>query len=247
MLSRKRSPSPSAPVRWRWSRAASRRSSDTPSRRPSCASIARCTGELGALASEPVLDPASPEGVAQLDAARSAAYGATRISFGAAGNAPFTASVVDAVRSGDSWPKGSSPETAWPSDDSTGAYAAAGASCGQRSGHARVFHSSRRNRGGHCERGGNRGRRTLRAASRAPVPFRVHAQWLYGLLRALPGERLFCHRRPQKLASANLTPAPRRQDHTTSPYASRALVLRTVRVHRIPPHVRDDREPPLIG
>src|SRR5437899_5103807 len=24
------------------------------------------------------------------------------------------------------------------------------------------------------------------------------AQWLYGLLRALPGERLFCHRRPQE-------------------------------------------------
>ena len=43
----------------------------------------------------------------------------------------------------------------------------------------------------------------------------------------------------------DLTPAPRRQDHTTSPYASRALVLHTFRVHRIPPHVRDDREPPL--
>ena len=61
------------------------------------------------------------------------------------------------------------------------------------------------------------------------------AQWLYGLLRALPGERLFCHRRPcKKLESQrNLTPAPRRQDHTTSPYASCALVvLRTPR----PPH-----------
>ena len=44
----------------------------------------------------------------------------------------------------------------------------------------------------------------------------------------------------------NLTPAPRRQDHTTSPYASCALVLRTLRVHRIPPRVRDDREPPLV-
>ena len=44
----------------------------------------------------------------------------------------------------------------------------------------------------------------------------------------------------------NLTPAPRRQDHTTSPYASRALVFRAIRVHRIPPRVRDDREPPLV-
>jgi hypothetical protein len=48
-----------------------------------------------------------------------------------------------------------------------------------------------------------------------------------------------------RCATANLTPAPRRQDHTTSPYASRALVLHAHRVHRIPPHVRDDREPPL--
>ena len=47
------------------------------------------------------------------------------------------------------------------------------------------------------------------------------AQWLYGLLRALPGERLFCHRRPQEAwLPRNLTPAPRRQNHTTSPYAS---------------------------
>ena len=72
------------------------------------------------------------------------------------------------------------------------------------------------------------------------------AQWLYGLLRALPGERLFCHRRPQEaLLLENLTPAPRRQDHTTSPYACATHVDCGLRVHRIPPHVRDDREPPL--
>src|ERR1700692_1749646 len=35
--------------------------------------------------------------------------------------------------------------------------------------------------------------------------------------------------------SANLTPAPRRQDHTTSPSAAGALVSSTVNVHRIPP------------
>ena len=46
------------------------------------------------------------------------------------------------------------------------------------------------------------------------------AQWLYGLLRALPGERLFCHRRSREYLPRSLTPAPRRQDHTTSPYAS---------------------------
>jgi hypothetical protein len=45
----------------------------------------------------------------------------------------------------------------------------------------------------------------------------------------------------------HLTPAPRRQDHTTSPYASCALVFCALRVHRIPPHVRDDRERPSMG
>src|SRR6476659_1317778 len=44
----------------------------------------------------------------------------------------------------------------------------------------------------------------------------------------------------------DLTPAPRRQDHTTSPYASCALVCCAFRVHRIPPRVRDDRDPPLV-
>jgi len=43
---------------------------------------------------------------------------------------------------------------------------------------------------------------------------------------------------------ANLTPAPRRQDHTTSPYASATLVSHGIRVHRISPHVRDDGQRP---
>jgi hypothetical protein len=62
----------------------------------------------------------------------------------------------------------------------------------------------------------------------------------------------------------DLTPASRRQDHTTSPYASSAVVLHAAnrsrrairpalashaqhcRVHRIPPRVRDDRDTPLV-
>ena len=48
------------------------------------------------------------------------------------------------------------------------------------------------------------------------------------------------------LASANLTPASGRQDHTILPYASGAFVLHALGVHRISPHVRDDREPPLL-
>ena len=72
------------------------------------------------------------------------------------------------------------------------------------------------------------------------------AQWLYGLLRALPGDRLVVTVIPGKRwLPANLTPAPGRQDHTTSPYASVTFVLRDISVHRVPPHVRDDRDTPL--
>ena len=49
---------------------------------------------------------------------------------------------------------------------------------------------------------------------------------VYGLYRALPGDRPSCHRRRRK--SADLTPAPRRQDHTSSPSALASLVKRAV-------------------
>jgi hypothetical protein len=44
----------------------------------------------------------------------------------------------------------------------------------------------------------------------------------------------------------SLTPASGCQDHTTSPSASGALVCVAISVHRIPLHVRDDRETPLL-
>jgi hypothetical protein len=50
------------------------------------------------------------------------------------------------------------------------------------------------------------------------------------------------------VAAANLAPASGRQDHTTSPST---IFLRSssqaIRVHRIPPRVRDVRNAPLIG
>ena len=49
------------------------------------------------------------------------------------------------------------------------------------------------------------------------------------------------------LLIARLTPAPRRPNHTTSPYASGAYVYRAICVHRISPRVRDVRERPSIG
>jgi hypothetical protein len=67
-----------------------------------------------------------------------------------------------------------------------------------------------------------------------------------GFLRALPGDRALL---PPSSAenSANLMPASGHQDHTTSPSASGALVFGNIRVHRIPPHARDDRETPSEG
>ena len=45
----------------------------------------------------------------------------------------------------------------------------------------------------------------------------------------------------------DLTPASGRRDHTTSPSASRAVRHQHIRVHRIPPRVRDVRTPLLSG
>src|SRR3954452_22522287 len=57
---------------------------------------------------------------------------------------------------------------------------------------------------------------------------------------------LCCHRR--FASEQNLTPASRRQDHTTSPSAFGTVRQRCLHsVHRIPPRVRDDRERPSVG
>jgi hypothetical protein len=50
-----------------------------------------------------------------------------------------------------------------------------------------------------------------------------------------------------RLLGADLTPASRRQNHTTSPSASAPFVTCAARVHRIPPRVRDVRNAPLLG
>jgi hypothetical protein len=46
---------------------------------------------------------------------------------------------------------------------------------------------------------------------------------------------------------ASVMPAPRHQNHTTSPYASGAYVYRAISVHRISPRVRDVRERPSFA
>ena len=53
--------------------------------------------------------------------------------------------------------------------------------------------------------------------------------------------------RPEKqLPPGALTPAPRRQDHTSLPYALAPFVFGTASVHRDPSHDRGDHETPLL-
>ncbi len=61
------------------------------------------------------------------------------------------------------------------------------------------------------------------------------AQWLYGLYRALPGDRAFLPPASvMRSIIADLTPASGRQDHTALPYATALLVSQRNRVHRNP-------------
>jgi hypothetical protein len=71
---------------------------------------------------------------------------------------------------------------------------------------------------------------------------RPRTQWFYDLFRALPGDRAFLSpslaeyvTRPHPVGPtchpANLTPASRRQDHRTSPYAATSLVRSLLIAH----------------
>src|SRR6476660_9923533 len=52
---------------------------------------------------------------------------------------------------------------------------------------------------------------------------------------------------PRKLLPPGaLTPAPRRQDHTSLPYALMPFAIGTASVHRDPPHDRGDHDTPLL-
>ena len=66
-----------------------------------------------------------------------------------------------------------------------------------------------------------------------------------GFLRNLPGDRALLSPSPAEISSADLTPASRRQDHTTSPSASAPFVKSASASTASLPYVRDDRETPL--
>src|SRR3979409_833636 len=50
-----------------------------------------------------------------------------------------------------------------------------------------------------------------------------------------------------RVFSQDLTPASRRQDHTTSPSALAPFVKGAIRVHRSPPHTNDVAQRPSSG
>ena len=79
--------------------------------------------------------------------------------------------------------------------------------------------------------------------SESPESPGIPRAMVYGLYRALPGDRLSCHRRYAD-RSAKLTPASGCQDHTSSPSASSTLVRSTIRVHRIPSRAGDVAQRP---
>jgi len=67
-----------------------------------------------------------------------------------------------------------------------------------------------------------------------------------GFLRNLPGDRALLSPSPAEISSADLTPASRRQDHTTSPSASAPFVKSASASTASHPNVRDDRDTPLV-
>jgi|SRR5215208_3816447 len=112
----------------------------------------------------------------------------------------------------------------------------------------------------------------------SPLVFRIHPAFPHAMVLTAyfvisPVIGLFCHRHLANIALSapgradmppqNLTPASRRQDHTTSPSEATSFVCtpcnrsrvgprpaitiarRRCRVHCIPPRVRDDRDTPL--
>src|SRR5205085_8258675 len=76
-------------------------------------------------------------------------------------------------------------------------------------------------------------KRTSVVTTGSPKQSDLPCAMVYGLFRALPGDRAFL---PPSLAdrSANLTPASGRRDHTALPSATASFVLRHQSVHRIP-------------
>jgi hypothetical protein len=89
---------------------------------PIAQAVARCTGELGVLQSDASIDPSTPDGVAQLEATRAAAYGAAQVAFAAVGGHALVESAAAAVHRGEAWPRGNALESTPAAEDQAGVY-----------------------------------------------------------------------------------------------------------------------------
>jgi hypothetical protein len=68
---------------------------------------------------------------------------------------------------------------------------------------------------------------------------------VYGLWRALPGDRAVLPPSPAEVAFHKLDASVEASGPRVFAVRFSAVRYRHIRVHRIPPRVRDDREPPL--
>jgi hypothetical protein len=117
--------------------------------------------------------------------------------------------------------------------------------------HVTLFNNERaRGRpGADCTRGSRATKSTGVGPQVQPEHPAFPAQWLYGLLRALPGEiRLGCLRHPHDACASRGRGTCHWGARTTRLRRTPAcaLVKRAANVHRIPPHVRDDHDTPLL-
>lgn len=87
--------------------------------------IAKCTGRLGALATEPAPDPTTAAGLATIESWRRAAHVAERISIGVVGPRAIGDAVAAAVAGSSGWPDAPWADEPWPAADATGLYVGA--------------------------------------------------------------------------------------------------------------------------
>lgn len=91
---------------------------------PEAAPAAECTGRLGLAPGEPALDPLTPRGLTELEAARARVLTARRTAIGAAGPAAFCHAAERALSAAAPWPDGPPPEDVWPAADTAGTHPA---------------------------------------------------------------------------------------------------------------------------
>jgi hypothetical protein len=89
---------------------------------PEAVPAADCAERLGVAPRQKVLDPLTPEGLAELESARARALTSARTALAVVGPAALCADAEKALNDTDGWPAGSAPVDPWPTADTTGAF-----------------------------------------------------------------------------------------------------------------------------